>query len=157
MVGLAALEALAHCASRELTSGALVGAWMDAYRRDVFSALYRVTDAPLADPDRLAEVEPPRVASPVTTWARWSGHVDTTPAVVIGDGAMLYRDAIVGARVVPAPLLAGMVGRLAAAYARRGSAVDPSAVHPFYVRRPDVEITRENSAPLGPQQTQPRR
>ena len=55
MVGVPALEALAQHASSDLPAGARVAAWMDAHRRDVFAALYRVTGAPMFDPDRLVE------------------------------------------------------------------------------------------------------
>lgn len=143
MVGIPALEVLAHFASRDLPAGARVAAWMDAYRRDVFAALYRVTDAPIFDPDRLVEIEAASVDSPASTWARWSGL--GLPAVVIGDGAVLYREAIGSGRILPSPLLAGAIGRLAVGYARRGAAVHPSGIHPLYVRRPDAEITREKS------------
>ena len=44
------------------------------------------------------------------------------------------------------PLLAGAVGRMAVARARRGEGVDPASVHPLYVRRPDAEIARENKS-----------
>lgn len=144
MVGVPALDALAHCASRDLPADALVAAWMDAYRRDVFAALYRVTDAPLFDPDRLVELEAPGVDAPAATWARWSSGLGR-PAVVIGDGAVLYGEMITSARILPPPLLAGAIGRLAVQYARRGAAVHPSAIQPLYVRRPDAEIAREKS------------
>jgi len=42
MVGVSALEALAHCASVGLSAGAHVAAWMDAYRRDIFASDGRV-------------------------------------------------------------------------------------------------------------------
>jgi hypothetical protein len=45
------------------------------------------------------------------------------------------------ARALPAPLLAGVIGRLA--FARASESVDPAAVRPLYVRRPDVEIIRD--------------
>jgi len=144
MVGVPALDALAHCAARELGAGDYVGAWMDAYRRDVFAALYRVTNAPPFDPDRLVAIDPPTVDKPAATWARWSNGA-VIPAVVIGDGAVLYAEAIAAARILPAPLIAGAVGLLAVGYARQGRAVHPSAVHPLYVRRPDAEIARENA------------
>jgi len=145
MVGVSALEALAHCASVELSAGAHVGAWMDAYRRDVFAALYRVTDAPAFDPDRLVELDTPSVDSPAATWARWS-HEFEVPSLVIGDGAVLYEAMVTPSRVVRPPLLAGAIGRLAVGYARRGGSVHPSAVHPLYVRRPDAEIAREKGS-----------
>jgi tRNA threonylcarbamoyladenosine biosynthesis protein TsaB len=143
MVGIPALEALAHHGSRDLPAGARVAAWMDAYRRDVFAALYRVTDAPIFHPDRLVEIDAPSVDSPASTWARWSGM--GLPGVVVGDGAVLYRETIASARILPSPLLAGAIGRLAVGYANRGGAVHPSGIHPLYVRRPDVEVTRERN------------
>jgi tRNA threonylcarbamoyladenosine biosynthesis protein TsaB len=145
MVGVSALEALAHCASVGLSAGAHVAAWMDAYRRDVFAALYRVTEAPAFDPDRLVELDPPSVDSPSATWARWSNEFDV-PSVIIGDGAVLYEALVTPSRVLRPPLLAGAIGRLAASYMRRGGAVHPSAVHPLYVRRPDAEIAREKGS-----------
>src|SRR5580765_2703510 len=145
MVGISALEALAHCASVGLSAGAHVAAWMDAYRHDIFAALYRVTDAPAFDPDRLVELDPPSVDSPAAIWARWSNEFGV-PSVVIGDGAELYEAIVTPSRVMRPPLLAGAIGRLAVSYVRRGGAVHPSAVHPLYVRRPDAEIAREKGA-----------
>src|SRR4051794_35602956 len=43
VVGVSALDALAQQASVAAAPGALVGAWMDAHRGEVFSGLYRVT------------------------------------------------------------------------------------------------------------------
>jgi tRNA threonylcarbamoyladenosine biosynthesis protein TsaB len=145
MVGVSALEALAHCASVGLSAGAHVAAWMDAYRRDIFAALYRVTDAAVLDPDRLVELDPPSVDSPAAIWARWSNEL-VVPSVVIGDGAVLYEAIVTPSRVMRPPLLAGAIGRLAVSYVRRGGGVHPSAVHPLYVRRPDAEIAREKGA-----------
>jgi tRNA threonylcarbamoyladenosine biosynthesis protein TsaB len=145
MVGVSALDALAHCASLGLSAGAHVASWMDAYRRDVFAALYRVTDAPAFDPDRLVELDPPSVDSPAATWARWANEFDA-PSVIIGDGAVLYEAMVTPSRVMRPPLLAGAIGRLAVNYMRRGGAVHPSAVHPLYVRRPDAEIAREKGS-----------
>jgi tRNA threonylcarbamoyladenosine biosynthesis protein TsaB len=42
IVAVSALEAAAHAVSGDLRPGDLVGAWIDAHRRDVFSALFRV-------------------------------------------------------------------------------------------------------------------
>jgi tRNA threonylcarbamoyladenosine biosynthesis protein TsaB len=150
VVGVPALEALAHLASRDAAADAHVAAWMDAHRRDVFAALYRVGAAPLFDPDRLVEVEAPTVGEPSTTLARWRDRLNGPAMTFIGDGAMLFKDAIArdapASRVVPPPLLAGAVGRLAVHRARRGETVSPSAVHPLYVRRPDAEVAREKAS-----------
>jgi tRNA A37 threonylcarbamoyladenosine modification protein TsaB len=123
---------------------------MDAHRRDVFSALYRVTAAPLFDPDRLVEVEAPSVGEPPATIGRWRDLLKGTAATFIGDGAVMFKDAIAhdapAARVMPSSVLAGAIGRLAVHRARRGEAGDPAAVHPLYVRRPDAEVAREKAA-----------
>jgi hypothetical protein len=43
--------------------------------------------------------------------------------------------------VVPPPLVAGALGRVAVA--RASEAVEPAAVRPLYVRRPDAELARD--------------
>ena len=146
-VGVGALQALAHLGARDLSPGAIVAAWMDAHRRDVFAALYRVTDAPVFDPARLEELDPPGVGDPASTLERWAEWRSGSPALFIGDGAVLYTETIVhamsGARILPPPPIAGAVGRLAIARAQRGGAVNPAGLQPLYVRRPDAEVARE--------------
>lgn len=150
VVGVPSLEALGHLASRDAPAGASVAAWMDAHRRDVFAALYRVTEAPLFDGDRLVELEGPTVGEPAETLGRWSRQRSDAPATFIGDGAILFAGAIAhgasSARVVPPPLLAGAIGRLAVGRVRRGATTDPAGLHPLYVRRPDAEVAREKSS-----------
>src|SRR5205809_5807669 len=51
IVGVAALDALGQLASRDAQSGTYVSAWIDAHRRDVFAALYRVTSSSLFEPE----------------------------------------------------------------------------------------------------------
>ena len=173
IVGISALEALAQVASRAVAAGTIVAAWMDAQRREVFSALYRVTSAELFDPGRLVELKPAGVGDPESTLARWRDHLDPSTrlgagpstslgageaVVFVGDGAVLYADLVRGRgeaawRVMAPPLLAGALGRMAVARARRGEAVDPAGVRPVYVRRPDAEIARDTkNAP--PRRTQ---
>lgn len=148
VVALSALAALAQCASAEAGAGALVAAWMDARRRDVFSAMFRVTGAPIFEPERLSLIEGPTVGDPAATLARWAGQVNGARVVFVGDGAALYHDTIERCwpsphHIVPAPALAGGIGRMALALARRGETIDPAAVQPLYVRRPDAELDRE--------------
>src|SRR5262249_44418257 len=57
IVAVPALEVLGHLASRDARPGDVVGAWMDAHRRDVFASLYRVADAPLFAPERLVSLD----------------------------------------------------------------------------------------------------
>ena len=150
---ISALEALAHLASAgDAGAGTLVAAWMDAHRHDVFSALYRVGSGPLFHAGRVIEVEGPQVGSPALTLERWAAMIREAPETFIGDGAAQWAEAIhgrhAGARIAAHPLLAGAIGRLAAAQAAAGGAMDPAAVRPLYVRRPDAEIDRERKAVL---------
>ena len=146
IVAVSALEALAHSAGR--APGTLIAAWMDARRHDVFSALYRVVDAPPFSPERLVEVEGAIVGDPGATLTRWR-HLRDASVVFVGDGAALYADAIgdhqaMGWEVLSEPaLLAGAIGRMAVARAQRGDVIHPAAVQPLYVRRSDAEIERE--------------
>jgi tRNA threonylcarbamoyladenosine biosynthesis protein TsaB len=145
VVAISALEALAHTAAGGLPEGALVAAWMDAHRHDVFAALYRVTSAAPFTRARVIELEGPTVGAPAATLARWRTVIGGASIVAIGDGATLYAadlaEALPAARVMPHPQLAGAVGLLAVD--RDDEALDPSAVRPLYVRRPDVEVTRD--------------
>ena len=145
VVALSALAALAHAGSEVLQAGAHVGAWMDAHRGEVFTALYRVADAPLGAQARLVEVDPAAVGAPASTIERWSAGPPVD--LFIGDGAVLYKETI-NSRVLASPLLAGTIGLMAVERARAGETVDPAGVHPLYVRRPDVEIERERKIVL---------
>jgi len=151
IVPVSALEALAWIASGGgAGKGALVAAWMDAQRRDVFSALYRLVSAPPVDQEQLIEVDEPRVGDPAATLDRWDPLVRGHLLTFIGDGATAWAGVIRGrhpdAPVIEHPLLAGAIGRLAAARAARGAAIDPAGVRPLYVRRPDAEIERDRKA-----------
>ena len=145
VVGVSALEAHAQLASRELGPGALIASWIDAQRGDVFSALYRVADAPVFTPERLVELEAPAVADPILTLAAWSSH-HTQSATFVGDGAVRYEHAIHAGdsrRSLAAPVpIAGAIGCMAAVSAERGLATPPALVHALYVRRPDAELHR---------------
>ncbi len=145
IVGIPALDALAHAAADDLDAGTLIAAWMDARRGDVFAAAYRVAPAEPFAAGRLLAVDGPTVGDPLSTLARWSGELAITPSIFVGDGAALYeseiRRAIVGARVIAHPLLAGIIGRLA--IGRASSALDPADVRPLYVRQPDAVIARD--------------
>jgi len=145
IVGVSALDALAQIGSLDVVPGTLVAAWMDAHRRDVFSAVYRVTGAPPFSAERLVPVEGPTVGDPAATVARWVAQLARLPTVFIGDGAVRYAADVVGAvttaRVVAPPWLAGAIGRLT--IARQSESVEPGSVRPLYVRRPDAEIARD--------------
>jgi tRNA threonylcarbamoyladenosine biosynthesis protein TsaB len=142
LVAVPALEAIAHTASAGCSPGTIVAAWMDARRRDVFSALYRVADALPFTTDRLIELEAASVGSPDGTLRRWEERF--VPDIFAGDGAVLYASMLAGRGAVVAPaLMAASLGRIALLRARDGQTIDPAAVHPLYVRRPDAELARE--------------
>jgi tRNA threonylcarbamoyladenosine biosynthesis protein TsaB len=148
VAGISALDAIAQLASRDLAADGLVAAWVDAQRGEVFSALYRTADAPVFSAERLVVLEPPAVARPDVTLQSWSGY-DLRSTVFAGDGAARYvsilRTLEPGARLAPADLLAGAIGRMAEIGASRGLAGSPASIHPLYVRRPDAELHREHS------------
>ena len=148
MVGVSALAALAHLASDGRAAGDRVGVWMDGYRREVFAALYDVTDEPPFSLGRLVQIEGATVGDPAAILNRWLA-IGPCPSLFIGDGAKLYRGhitrATASALIVPMPPLAGAIGRLALAHARRGETVSPSGIQPLYVRRPDAELAREHA------------
>jgi tRNA threonylcarbamoyladenosine biosynthesis protein TsaB len=145
IVPVSALEALAHIGSQLLPAGAVVAAWIDAHRREVFSALYRVAEGPAFTPARLTEMDAPAVGCPASTLSRWMTSA-MEPSVFIGDGAVMYSDVLAGRRAVtPAPALAGAIGAIAVHRARAGDTVDPAGVQPLYIRRPDAELARERS------------
>jgi len=143
--GGSALDALAHAAAIDAPAGTLIAGWMDAHRREVFAAVYRVTAAAPFSFMRLENVEGPTVGEPAATLERWTDTLGIRPAVFVGDGAILYepviRQVAADARIAPAPLLAATIGRLA--IARIADASDPADVRPLYVRRPDAEIARD--------------
>jgi tRNA threonylcarbamoyladenosine biosynthesis protein TsaB len=151
LIGVSALDALARSARfggpvttpADGDAGTTVAAWMDAYRRDVFSSLYR-----RAPDGSLIEQEGPRVDDPMATLTRWRA-AGFLPAGFIGTGATLYAAGIASifpsARVAATPALAAALGSLAAARFARGESPHPAALQPLYVRRPDAELAREKS------------
>ena len=145
IAAVSALEAIGHLAAAGALPGTLVAAWMDAHRREVFSALYRVSLAAPFSAEHLQELEGPSASDPAATLARWASEQAVLPAVFGGDGAVLYAEQIAraapAARLAPPTLLAGAIGRLALAREPRG--VEPGAMRPLYVRRPDAEMARD--------------
>ena len=86
VVAVSALEALAQLGSAGLQPGALVAAWMDAHRREVFAALYLVAAEPVFKAERLREIDGPTVGDPAGMLARWAERMAGTPTWFIGDG-----------------------------------------------------------------------
>jgi tRNA threonylcarbamoyladenosine biosynthesis protein TsaB len=157
IAAVSALEALAQEAAAGAPGVAWAGAWMEAYRGEVFAELYRVeqppgpgTPHPLAT---LRSVDGPRVGTPEALadgWARVAG----APIAVAGDG--LARTApVLRAKLPAAPVeiearpLAGSIAALAAS--RPHAAGRPHAVVPLYVRPSDAEKARNaGTAPALP-------
>jgi len=134
IVPVSTLEALARAAPPD---EGRVAAWMDAGRGQVFAALY--------GPDG-GVVEAPMVGTAAETLEAWGAVLARGPSIrFIGDGAVRYADVIRGrvgesAGVLEPPPLAGIIGLIAAE--RPDRAVNPHAVVPVYVRRPDAELAR---------------
>jgi tRNA threonylcarbamoyladenosine biosynthesis protein TsaB len=148
LIGLSALTALSAIASPAFL-GSRIATWVDAWRGDVYAALYE---------DGRAAGEPV-VASPADLL---DALADQDPAVRVandilfsGDGAETYRDTIVArlghaARIADpvSPLLAGMIATLATIAYGNGDRPPPHAIRPLYVRRPDAELARQRNAEL---------
>jgi tRNA threonylcarbamoyladenosine biosynthesis protein TsaB len=136
LLGVSSLEALARRAAEEYgDSTATVSAWVDAWRGEAYTGLYREGQ----------ELRPPTVGAPDDALAGIDGDV-----VVVGDGAVLHRDLIerrLGRHAIFAvsmqPRLAPTIARAAAARAAAGERPLPDAIAPLYVRRPDVERARD--------------
>jgi len=144
LVGVSALDALNDVARSSLDSAAppladeeaVVAAWLDAQRGQVFSAVYtghRVIEGPIVDtPDKLL------------------AGLETPPSLFIGDGALTYERMISerhpGAQIArEVPPLAPGVARLAELYVREHGPQPPDAIRPIYVRRSDAELARDRA------------
>jgi tRNA threonylcarbamoyladenosine biosynthesis protein TsaB len=139
LVGVSVLDALAHAAGGTVDAATPVAAWVDAWRGEVFAALY----------DGTHEVEGASVEPPAAILARLRGR----RTLFIGDGAAAHREAVgigMGAHGVLAPVLepplAGIIARLARAEVAAGRRPGPADIQPLYVRRPDVELVRDSRA-----------
>jgi len=139
--GVSALDALAvHGGER-----GIVATWVDAWRGEVYAALY----------ERGREVEAPSVELPTRILGRFGGPDEEEVGrhdriVFIGDGAEAHaatiRDALGDRAVIAeptAPLLAGTIATLATNAALAGHMPPPHAIRPLYVRRTDAELARD--------------
>jgi len=146
LVLISALEALAQAHALEVSAGGMVGSWINAHRRDVFSALYEIADAPAFSSARLIERAPPMVATPADTLSLWHATAGL-PAAIVGDGTTAYATVIPASiRAMSFPVLATSIAFMALSRFRDGHAPSPHAAQPLYVRRPDAEIAREKRA-----------
>jgi tRNA threonylcarbamoyladenosine biosynthesis protein TsaB len=136
LIGVSALDALAALAARGGGPPGRVAPWNDAWRGEVFAALY----------DRGVETAPPVLDHPDALLATLRGAA----ATFIGDAAATYRErihAVLGdaatIAVPESPLLAGTIAGLAAAQAAAGHRPPPDAIRPLYVRRADAADSRD--------------
>ena len=110
--------------------------WVDAWRGEVFSAVY----------EDGRELGAPTVARPDDLLSRLRGQM----ALFTGDGVARYQERIratlgEAARFTDpeAPLLAGVVAALALDAFRAGQRPRPHAIRPLYLRRSDAELARD--------------
>ena len=136
LVGVSVLDALARVAGGGEGGGARVATWVDAWRGEVYAALFAGG----------REVESASVELPGAILARLRG----TRTRFIGDGAAAHREVIraaMGEQGEFAPLLepqlAAVIGRLARAEVVAGGRPGPADIEPLYVRRPDAELARD--------------
>jgi tRNA threonylcarbamoyladenosine biosynthesis protein TsaB len=145
LIGVSGFDALAQVAANAAADtpthhstgrGPLIATWVDAWRGEVFTALYEDGD----------ELEAPTVEHPETVLSRLRDR----PTIFIGDGAAPHRTLIADkmgtcARIADpvSPLLAGTIGAMAADAIAAGHAAPPHAIRPLYVRRPAVELVRD--------------
>jgi tRNA threonylcarbamoyladenosine biosynthesis protein TsaB len=134
LIGVSSFDALAHHAG-----GARAATWIDAWRGEVYAALYELG----------CMTRGPVVTHPIDELDALRG----VPTRFIGDGAAIHREAIertMGEQATiaspAAPLLAGTIARLAGEAARRGECPPPHAIRPLYVRRSDAELVRDARA-----------
>jgi tRNA threonylcarbamoyladenosine biosynthesis protein TsaB len=145
MIGISSLDLLAFPQRR---TERMVVPVIDARRGEVYYAAYRSV------PGGVQRVVEPTVASPDDLIADLLA--DGGEVLCVGDGARAYRDRIVGAvtkvdiadQSSPYPSAAPLV-RLAHAKAMREEWVQPSALEPLYLRKPDAQINWSTRATSG--------
>jgi tRNA threonylcarbamoyladenosine biosynthesis protein TsaB len=135
MIGIASLDLLAFPV-RHTTR--VIAAVVDARRSEVFYAFYRQV------PGGVQRISPPTLGSPDDLLADVVALGEEV--LVVGDGALRYRDALSDARRIEFaeqwlshPSAAPLV-QLAHARALREEWVNPWELEPLYLRRPDAEI-----------------
>lgn len=146
LVGVSALEALARLArgTGSIADDAprRVATWVDAWRGEVYAAVYEAVH------EGLALVEGPTVEMPSAVLDRLA----TAPTLFIGDGVGASVDLIRAqgqAHVIApvlAPPLAATIAEMAREAARAGRCPPPHAITPLYVRRPGAERVRVGGA-----------
>lgn len=128
LVGVSTLAALAAAGD----DGTRVVAALDARRREVFAAAW-------ADAARAAAVRDPEIGPVAVAPADLGGLIGLAGALVVGDGAVRYRDALtsVGARIPADEDPAHAIDPVVLCDLAARTAVGPEVL-PAYVRRPDA-------------------
>ena len=131
LIGVSGFAALARIAA-PTPAGYGLATWVDAWRGEVFAALY----------EDGREVQEPVVSRPERLLESLRGR----PTLFIGDGALVHGETIrrmmgESARFADpqAPALAGTMAVLAGAEASAGEH-PPHAIRPLYIRRTDAEL-----------------
>jgi tRNA threonylcarbamoyladenosine biosynthesis protein TsaB len=121
-IGISNLQALASFGSRELRAAVL-----DARRGEVYGAVYNA---------RLDLVK----GETVMKFEDWLRLLPSGDVEIISTGAFSIPAGINLPVVHAPPVLAGAVGRIAAAQIAAGEGRDPAEIHANYVRRSDAEL-----------------
>jgi tRNA threonylcarbamoyladenosine biosynthesis protein TsaB len=139
LVGVSGFDALAHVAESlprrsPLAKAGRVATWVDAWRGEVFAALY----------EDGREIAAPLVGRPDSLLEPMRGR----PTLFLGDGARAHQEAIrrvlgEDGRIADpvAPPLAGTIAILASAVGDGDH--PPHAIRPLYVRRTDAELAQD--------------
>ncbi len=140
LIGVSALDALAAVGTPNDVG--LVATWINAWRGEVYGALYKDGQ----------EVLPPTVGSPETFLESLREKLknEFSNILFVGDGVpgceSLIRNRLGAEAHIADPVsppLAGVVGRLACEMFTEGLVSLPDSIRPLYVRRPDAEVSQE--------------
>ena len=134
LIGISTLDALAS----KCVSDKLICAVLDARKKEVYAAFYRLGDDGLIE--RVSEqavLQPQELAAQVTE-----------PVIMVGDGALVYGEffrTLLGERVMLAPAQlhepsASSLGLLAGEKLVRGELLDLAEGVPTYIRSSDAEL-----------------
>jgi tRNA threonylcarbamoyladenosine biosynthesis protein TsaB len=150
LVGVSALDALASMSGVPVSSGTMptpstyVATWVDAWRGEVYAALYGGG----VEPHEPVVALPEKLLQAYADVLRDCGTAQRRMCFV-GDGADTYRELILGTLgdaatiAEPAsPRLAQTIAALALEQAELGELPPPHAIRPLYVRRSDAELAR---------------
>ena len=147
LIGVVSLRALARGTAQ--TEG-LIAPMVDAYRNEVYSALYQLDGA-----DRLTEKLPPLNQTPEKTAERLRLAAEGSPILLCGNGARRYGRQLVelagkSARLADpaydAPRAAALAQEARLAFEQEGPS-DLSALEPLYLRPSDAQLPRRLIGP----------